>query len=178
MPAPDLLLRPAARLLAEPSPAEVIDPPQYSIAWVILAVLCLLVIAALIVGTLRITRAIEKRIAYRSRPSDLEALKAEFLRAVNDVADRHDARLEAPLHLHDRRRDRERHDGPEGQSEEHEPQEQLLAEIHQRRGHDRRRAEHDEGPAAQRERDPAQRGEGADARRGPVEAAALSRHGR
>lgn len=102
MPAPDLLLRPAARLLAEPSPAEVIDPPQYSIAWVILAVLCLLVIAALIVGTLRITRAIEKRIAYRSRPSDLEALKAEFLRAVNDVADRHEAeQLEARAGHHE-----------------------------------------------------------------------------
>jgi hypothetical protein len=102
MPAPDLLLRPATRLLAEPSPAEVIDPPQYSIAWVILAVLCLLVIAALIVGTLRITRAIEKRIAYRSRPSDLEALKAEFLRAVNDVADRHEAgELEARAGHHE-----------------------------------------------------------------------------
>jgi hypothetical protein len=102
MPAPDLLLRPAARLLADPSPAEVIDPPQYSIAWVILAVLCLLVIAALIVGTLRITRAIEKRIAYRSRPSDLEALKAEFLRAVNDVADRHEAgELEARAGHHE-----------------------------------------------------------------------------
>ena len=91
MPAPDLLLRPAARLLAEPSPAEVIDPPQYSIAWVILAVLCVLVIIALVVGTLKITRAIEKRIAYRSRPSDLESLKAEFLRAVNELADRHEA---------------------------------------------------------------------------------------
>jgi hypothetical protein len=102
MPAPDLLLRPAARLLAEPAPAEVIDPPQYSIAWVILAVLCALVIAALIVGTLKITRAIEKRIAYRSRPSDIEALKAEFLRSVNDLADRHEAgELEARTGHHE-----------------------------------------------------------------------------
>ena len=91
MPVPDPLLRPAARLLAEPAPGEIIDPPQYSIAWVILAVLCVLVIIALIVGTLKITRAIEKRIAYRSRPSDLESLKAEFLRAVNELADRHEA---------------------------------------------------------------------------------------
>ena len=91
MPVPDPLLRPAARLLAEPAPGEIIDPPQYSIAWVILAVLCVLVIIALIVGTLKITRAIEKRIAHRSRPSDLESLKAEFLRAVNELADRHEA---------------------------------------------------------------------------------------
>ena len=81
----------AAALLAEPAPPEIIAPPQYSVAWVILAVLCLLVITALIVGTLKITRAIEKRIAYRSRPSDVDALKAEFLRAVNDIADRHEA---------------------------------------------------------------------------------------
>ncbi|GAA1487307.1 hypothetical protein [Brachybacterium sacelli] len=78
-------------LLAEPAPPEIIDPPQYSVAWVILAVLCILVITALIVGTLKITRAIEKRIAYRSRPGDVDVLKAEFLRAVNDVADRHEA---------------------------------------------------------------------------------------
>lgn len=80
-----------AELLAEPAPPEIIAPPQYSIAWVILAVLCVLVIIALIVVPLRITRGIEQRIAYRDRPSDLEALKAEFLRAVNDVADRHEA---------------------------------------------------------------------------------------
>ena len=101
MPAPDLL-RPATWILAEPAPAEIIDPPQYSIAWVILAVLCALVIAALIVGTLKITRAIEKRIAYRSRPSDIEALKAEFLRSVNDLADRHEAgELEARTGHHE-----------------------------------------------------------------------------
>lgn len=81
----------AAALLAEPAPPEIIAPPQYSVAWVILAVLCLLVITALVVGTLKITRAIEKRIAYRSRPDDVDALKAEFLRAVNDIADRHEA---------------------------------------------------------------------------------------
>ena len=90
MPVPELR-GVAPRLLAEPAPPEIIDPPQYSIAWVILAVLCLLVITALVVGTLKITRAIEKRIAYRRRPSDIEALKAEFLRAVNDIADRHEA---------------------------------------------------------------------------------------
>ncbi|WP_114855319.1 hypothetical protein [Brachybacterium sp. YJGR34] len=81
----------ALALLAEPAPAEIIAPPQYSIAWLILAVLCVVVIAALVLGTLRITRAIEKRIAYRKRPSDVEALKAEFLRAVNDIADRREA---------------------------------------------------------------------------------------
>ncbi|GAA4526098.1 hypothetical protein GCM10023160_20200 [Brachybacterium paraconglomeratum] len=80
----------AGVLLAEPAPPEIIAPPQYSIAWVILAVLCILLIIALILGTLKITRAIEKRIAYRHRPSDVETLKAEFLRAVNDIADRHD----------------------------------------------------------------------------------------
>ena len=51
MPVPELLL-------AAPE-AEIIDPPQYSVAWLILAALCVLVIVALIVGTLRITRAIE-----------------------------------------------------------------------------------------------------------------------
>src|SRR5690625_7164767 len=70
---------------------QFIAPPQYSGACVILAVLCALVITALIVATLRITRAIEKKVAYRGRPSDLEALKAEFLRSVNDIADRHEA---------------------------------------------------------------------------------------
>jgi len=86
------LPEPVAVVLADPAPEQqIIDPPQYSVAWVILAVLCALVITALIVATLRITRAIEKKVAYRGRPSDLEALKAEFLRSVNDIADRHEA---------------------------------------------------------------------------------------
>lgn len=89
MPVPELLAA-APRLMAEPAPPEIIAPPQYSIAWVILALLCLLVIAVLIVGTLKITRAVEKVIAYRRRPDEVEALKAEFLRAVNDIADRHE----------------------------------------------------------------------------------------
>lgn len=71
-------------------PPQVIDPPQYSVAWVILAVLCVLVITVLIVGTLRITRAVVERGAYRRRPSDVETLKAEFLRAVNDIGHRAD----------------------------------------------------------------------------------------
>src|SRR5699024_3904942 len=79
-------------VLADPAPEQqIIDPPQYSVAWVILAVLCALVITALIVATLRITRAIEKKVAYRGRPSDLEALMAEFLSSVNDIADRNEA---------------------------------------------------------------------------------------
>ena len=81
-------MRASELLLAAPE-AEIIDPPQYSVAWLILAALCVLVIVALIVGTLRITRAIEKRAAYRRRPTEVEGLKAEFLRAVNDVAVRH-----------------------------------------------------------------------------------------
>lgn len=72
-------------LLAGP---EIIDPPQYSVAWLILAALCVLVIIALVVAVLRITRAIEKRAAYRRRPDAAQSLKAEFLRAVNDIADR------------------------------------------------------------------------------------------
>ena len=92
MPVPEPSLhRVMPPLLAEPAPPEIIDPPQYSIAWLILAVLCLLVITALVLGTLRITRAIEKRLAYRRRPDEVESLKAEFLRAVNDIADRHEA---------------------------------------------------------------------------------------
>lgn len=89
MPVPELFGG-AGLIHAEPAPAEIIAPPQYSVAWVILAVLCILVIVALIVGTVKITRAIEKRIAYRHRPSDVDTLKAEFLRAVNDIADRHE----------------------------------------------------------------------------------------
>lgn len=77
-------------VLAEPGPPQIIEPPQYSVAWVILAILCTLVITALVWGTLRITRSIEKRAAYRKRPSDTENLKAEFLRSVNRIADRHD----------------------------------------------------------------------------------------
>lgn len=88
---PALTLLGGTSLLAEPAPPEIIAPPQYSVAWVILAVLCLLVITALILGTLKITRAIEKRIAYRDRPSDVDTVKAEFLRAVNDIADRHES---------------------------------------------------------------------------------------
>lgn len=84
---------PAARkvLLAQPQGPTIIDPPQYSIAWPILALLCLLVIVALVFATLRITRRIEERAAYRRRPAETETLKAEFLRAVNDIADRHEA---------------------------------------------------------------------------------------
>ena len=88
MPAPDLL--PAALpLLAEPQ--QVIDPPQYSVAWLILAALCAIVVAALVVGVLRISRSVVARSAYRTRPGDVDTLKAEFLRAVNRVAERHDA---------------------------------------------------------------------------------------
>lgn len=76
-----------ATLLADP---QIIDPPQYSVAWLILAALCVIVIVALVVAVLKITRAIEKRIAYRHRPDDAQALKAEFLRAVNDIALRHE----------------------------------------------------------------------------------------
>ncbi|MGY5764881.1 hypothetical protein ACXET9_06755 [Brachybacterium sp. DNPG3] len=98
MPVPDAL----GRLLAEPATEQVIDPPQYSIAWLILALLCVIVIVALIVGTLRITRGIEERIAYRGRPSDAEGLKAEFLRAVNEIAERHEAgELEARAGHHE-----------------------------------------------------------------------------
>lgn len=80
------------RLLAGlPPEQQIIDPPQYSVAWVILAVLCVLVIIALIWAVLRITRGIEQRIAFRARPSEVEGLKAEFLRTVNDIASRHEA---------------------------------------------------------------------------------------
>jgi hypothetical protein len=91
---PDVALAPVAagRLLAEPSPdKQIIDPPQYSVAWLILAALCVIVIVAVIVAVLRITRAIASRSAYRKRTSDTGTLKAEFLRAVNEIASRHEA---------------------------------------------------------------------------------------
>lgn len=84
MPAPDL----ERVLLATP---EIIDPPQYSVAWLILAALCLIVITAIILAVLRITRAIVSRRAYRQRPTPSQGLKAEFLRAVNDISARHSA---------------------------------------------------------------------------------------
>lgn len=76
------------RVLAETP--QIIDPPQYSIAWLVLAALCVLVILALVISTLRITRRIVERSAYRRRPSDVETLKAEFLRAINEIGQRHD----------------------------------------------------------------------------------------
>lgn len=87
----------AGRLLAT---KEIIDPPQYSVAWLILAVLCLLVIGALVLGTLRITRALAVRRAEKHRPDDVQALKAEYLRTVNDIADRHAAGAIAPREAH------------------------------------------------------------------------------
>lgn len=91
MPAPETLIGMLPTHLTAAPPPEIIDPPQYSVAWPILAILCLLIITALVWGTLRITRSIEKRAAYRRRPTDVENLKAEFLRAVNRIADRHEA---------------------------------------------------------------------------------------
>ncbi|MGP9693266.1 hypothetical protein ACT3TZ_01410 [Brachybacterium sp. AOP25-B2-12] len=70
---------------------QIIDPPQYSIAWLILAVLCVIVIVVLVVATLRITRGVVERSAYTGRPTDVEGLKAEFLRATNTVGSRFDA---------------------------------------------------------------------------------------
>lgn len=67
---------------------KVIDPPQYSFAWLVLAVGCVILICALVWGVLRLTRAFVERRAYRHRPSDHEALKAEFLRAINSIGER------------------------------------------------------------------------------------------
>ena len=64
---------------------EIIDPPQYSVAGLILAAGCILAIAALTIVTLRLTRGLIENRAYRKRPSDHEAVKAEFLRAINAI---------------------------------------------------------------------------------------------
>ncbi|MDO5661683.1 MAG: hypothetical protein Q4G40_03220 [Brachybacterium sp.] len=76
------------QLLAQP---EIIAPPQYSIAWAILATLCAVVIAVLVVATLRITRGIELRAARRRAPDEASTVKAEFLRTINDIGARHEA---------------------------------------------------------------------------------------
>ena len=55
---------------------EIIDPPQYSIAWLILAVLCALMIIALILTLLRLTRWLVERRAYAKRPGASDALRA------------------------------------------------------------------------------------------------------
>lgn len=76
------------RILAE---GKIIPPPQYSIAWLILAVLCIIVIAALLLAVLRLTRrAVEKR-AVAHQPTDADGLKAEYLRAANAIQHRFDA---------------------------------------------------------------------------------------
>lgn len=67
---------------------DIIDPPQYSVAWLILAFGCLLAIVTLSVLAVRLTRAEVEGRAYRRRPSDHEALKAEFLRAINSIGAR------------------------------------------------------------------------------------------
>ncbi|RUP87397.1 hypothetical protein [Dermabacter sp. HSID17554] len=70
---------------------EIIDPPQYSIAWLILAVLCALMIIALILTLLRLTRWLVERRAYAKRPGASDALKAEFLRAINAIGEKVEA---------------------------------------------------------------------------------------
>lgn len=69
---------------------EIIEPPQYSFAWLILAVLCVLIILTLVILTVRLTRYILERRAYRGRPDEAEGLKAEFLRMINGAGERHD----------------------------------------------------------------------------------------
>lgn len=76
-------------LLRAAPPKQIIDPPQYSVAWLILAALCVIVILVLVMAVLRFSRAYVERSAYRQRPGEVEGLKAEFLRAVNDVDRRH-----------------------------------------------------------------------------------------
>lgn len=70
---------------------EIIDPPQYSIAWLILAVLCALVIIALITTLVKLTRWLVERRAYAKRPGATDALKAEFLRSINALGEAVDA---------------------------------------------------------------------------------------
>ena len=55
---------------------EIIDPPQYSIAWRILAVLCALVIIALITTLVKLTRWLVERRAYAKRPGATDARQA------------------------------------------------------------------------------------------------------
>lgn len=86
MPVPENPL--ALPLTAQPPELQVIDPPQYSIAWVILAVLCAVLITLIILAVLRISRRAVTRSAYARRPSDEDGLKAEFLRMVNEIEQR------------------------------------------------------------------------------------------
>lgn len=83
-----MLTLPASRLIAEAPELQVIDPPQYSIAWIILTVLCGVLITAIITAVLRLTRRAAIRRSFAQRPSDEDGLKAEFLRTVNEVESR------------------------------------------------------------------------------------------
>lgn len=70
---------------------KIIDPVQYSVAWLILAALCLILIVGLTLAALRLTRYVVERKAYRKRPDTLATAKSEYLRAINSVGERHEA---------------------------------------------------------------------------------------
>lgn len=70
---------------------EIIAPPQYSIAWSILALLCVIVSIALIITALKVSRWFVERSAYAKRPQEKDVLKAEFLRSVNEIGSSVDA---------------------------------------------------------------------------------------
>lgn len=68
--------------------AEIIAPPQYSIAWTILAILCLLLAVAALVGLMMLSRWIVERAAWANRMRDEDAVKAEFLRSLSRLEER------------------------------------------------------------------------------------------
>lgn len=72
-------------VMAEAPAPEIIDPPQYSIAWAILAVLCVVVIVTVVMTIARLTRRAVTRRAYAQGPTLQDGLKAEFLRAINEL---------------------------------------------------------------------------------------------
>lgn len=68
--------------------AEIIAPPQYSIAWTILAILCLLLAVLALVGLVMLARWIVERTAWAHRMRDDDAIKAEFLRSLSRLQER------------------------------------------------------------------------------------------
>lgn len=70
---------------------EIIEPPQYSVAWSILALLCLLAIIGTLLAIRLVTRWAAERAAWAKRPTESDTVKAEFLRVLADLRRRFDA---------------------------------------------------------------------------------------
>lgn len=70
------------------SELEIITPNQYSLAWPVLAALSILTALFLIGLIIYLTRYFIELSAYKNRPKPLFAVKAEYLRVINQIEQR------------------------------------------------------------------------------------------